>query len=152
MQSENNKNKTAAVIFGILSLACMAVIFWFSSRDATESTEQSNVFVKWLMGLFGGGDIWVFIVRKSAHCLEFAGLSLLVNFFFYFLKGKPHPLWGIGTASLYAVTDEVHQLFVEGRSCRATDWAIDTAGAALGALGFYIIYKIISAIKKRKQK
>ena len=37
-------------------------------------------------------------------------------------------------ASLYAITDEVHQRFVPGRSCQAADWAIDTAGAALGLL------------------
>ena len=37
-------------------------------------------------------------------------------------------------SSLYAVTDEYHQSFVEGRHGTAIDWAIDSAGAALAAL------------------
>src|SRR3712207_7608480 len=36
-------------------------------------------------------------------------------------------------ASLYAITDEVHQTFVEGRRGHAIDWAIDTAGAGTAA-------------------
>ena len=40
----------------------------------------------------------------------------------------------IACASLYGVTDEFHQLFVDGRTCDPVDWAVDTAGAALGAL------------------
>jgi len=34
----------------------------------------------------------------------------------------------------YAVTDEFHQTFVEGRHGNAVDWLIDSAGAALVSL------------------
>ena len=37
-------------------------------------------------------------------------------------------------ASAYAVSDEYHQSFVEGRAGTPIDWAIDTAGAAAIAL------------------
>jgi VanZ family protein len=37
-------------------------------------------------------------------------------------------------ASGYAVTDEYHQTFVEGRHGSPVDWAIDSAGAAAAAL------------------
>lgn len=37
-------------------------------------------------------------------------------------------------ASLYGVTDEIHQLFVPGRFCDPVDWAVDTMGAFVGAL------------------
>lgn len=37
-------------------------------------------------------------------------------------------------ASGYAITDEFHQSFVEGRHGTPVDWAIDSAGAALVAL------------------
>ena len=40
--------------------------------------------------------------------------------------------WPAGV--LYAVTDEIHQLFVPGRYGQWTDVAIDAAGVALGAL------------------
>ncbi len=35
---------------------------------------------------------------------------------------------------LYAITDEIHQTFVPGRSGRVTDVLIDAAGAAVGVL------------------
>lgn len=34
----------------------------------------------------------------------------------------------------YAITDEVHQTFVEGRHGNALDWLIDSAGAAIVGL------------------
>lgn len=38
----------------------------------------------------------------------------------------------IAIAVAYAVTDEVHQLFVPGRSADVADWIADTAGALMG--------------------
>ena len=130
----------------------MGVIFWFSSRTATESTQQSNTIVEWLISLFGESELWVFIVRKSAHALEFTGLALLLSFAFYFSRGKKSLLLSILVTSLYAVTDEVHQLFVEGRSCEFRDWAIDTAGAVIGAIAFSVILAIINAIIDKKEE
>ncbi len=130
----------------------MGVIFWFSSRTAEVSTGQSNVFVSWLINLFGESELWVFIVRKSAHCLEFTGLSLLVNFAFYYTRGKKSLIYSVILTSLYAVTDEIHQLFVEGRSCELRDWAIDTFGALIGALGFLVLITAINIIIQKKRK
>ena len=154
MQEDNYKNKRLSVLFWILSAICMGVIFWFSSKTAAESTGQSNVFVEWLENLFGKNEIWVFIVRKSAHCLEFTGLGLLVSAAVFFTKGKTNAIISLAIASAYAVTDEIHQIFVEGRSCELRDWVIDTVGALLGIIAFYVLFKIIQAIinKKRKQK
>ena len=40
--------------------------------------------------------------------------------------------WAAGT--LYAVTDEIHQLFVPGRACAPLDMLIDSAGVAAGVI------------------
>lgn len=40
----------------------------------------------------------------------------------------------VACASLYGVTDELHQYFVPGRACDPADWLVDTCGAALGAM------------------
>jgi VanZ family protein len=40
--------------------------------------------------------------------------------------------WLIGTA--YAVTDEIHQYVVPGRSCEVRDVVIDSCGVLVGAL------------------
>ena len=42
----------------------------------------------------------------------------------------------IVTASLYGVTDEVHQLFVPFRESSWQDWLADTIGAVIGALSW----------------
>lgn len=126
----------------------MGVIFWLSSRTATESSEQSGVIVEFLRKIFGDNVFTDFIVRKSAHCLEFTGLSFLFNLSLYVTKNKPSYVFAVILTSIYAATDEFHQLFVEGRSCQITDWAIDTGGAILGALGFLVILLIIKKCKK----
>lgn len=146
------KNKKAAAVFWVLSAVCMAVIFYFSSRTATVSTGQSNVFVQWLINLFGESALWVFIVRKSAHCLEFTGLAFLLSWAVLFTKGKANIVIPFIIASLYGVSDEVHQIFVEGRSCELRDWAIDSLGAVLGVIGFIVILKIVDEIIRSKRK
>ncbi len=52
--------------------------------------------------------------------------------------GALSPPWGF--VILYAVSDEVHQLFVPGRGGQLTDVIIDTAGAGAG-LGIYMPYE-----------
>lgn len=37
-------------------------------------------------------------------------------------------------ASLYGITDEIHQIFVPLRSCDPADWAVDTVAACIGAV------------------
>lgn len=128
----------------------MGVIFWLSSRTADESSRQSNAVLAWLISIFGNNGFTDFIVRKLAHCLEFTGLCVLFNLSLLQSKKKIMPVFSIALTSAYAVTDELHQLFVEGRSCQMLDWAIDTAGAVLGTLGFLVLYCIISKIYKSK--
>lgn len=147
MQTE----KTKITITWLLTFICMAVIFWLSSRTATESSQQSSLVLKWLIEIFGDNIFTDFIVRKLAHCLEFTGLSFLFNLSLYQTKKKLMILPSVLLTSAYAVTDEFHQLFVEGRSCQITDWAIDTAGAILGAIGFLAIYSIVKHINKSVQ-
>ena len=47
--------------------------------------------------------------------------------------------WGIGT--LYAVSDEIHQVFIDGRSCELRDIAIDAGGVLLGVLIIHLIWR-----------
>ncbi len=44
-------------------------------------------------------------------------------------------------ASLYALTDEVHQYFVPGREMDAKDWTIDLLGSSIGIV-VYRIFKV----------
>lgn len=157
MQQENkdlNNEKTfslpSKIICWALCALCMAVIFWFSSRTALESSAQSDIFLKFFQSIFGDGFITDFMVRKSAHFTEFAGLGFLFALAFYIQFGKTKTPFAVLCASLYAVTDEIHQIFVDGRACRVQDWAIDTAGALLGALFIFAAVIIAEHAKKRR--
>lgn len=130
----------------------MGVIFYFSSCTADESSEQSNSILEIIYKLFGENTVTVFIVRKCAHMLEFTGLAFLLGWAWRFTRGMPSPLLTLGCASLYAVVDEVHQHFVEGRSSEVRDVFIDAAGALIGLLGFFVILTVIKAIKTKKSK
>lgn len=145
MQTEKIKKTVSCSLTAI----CMAVIFWLSSRTAAESAEQSGSVLSWIINIFGDGIFTDFLVRKSAHCLEYTGLCFLMNFSLLYTRSKKSPALAVLFTSLYAVTDEIHQIFVDGRSCQISDWAIDTMGAVIGTIGFLIIILIIERIKKK---
>src|SRR4051794_18663160 len=100
-------------------LILMAVIFVFSA--------QANLHTA--LGLVDT------IGRKFVHFGEYALLSVL---WWRALRTRLDPrraaLVALIVTSLYAATDEYHQTFVEGRSGNPFDWAIDTAGAAVGLM------------------
>ncbi|MBQ1935757.1 MAG: VanZ family protein, partial [Clostridia bacterium] len=48
----------------------------------------------------------------------------------------------------YAVTDEIHQHFVEGRSCELRDVLIDAAGALLFLL---LWWAVLQFLRRKKQ-
>jgi VanZ like family len=75
-----------------------------------------------------GLGVWDLVLRKAAHLTEYAILgALLVRA----LRSAPLALLA---GSAYAVTDEVHQVFVSGRHGSPLDWLIDTIGVAAGVL------------------
>jgi VanZ family protein len=75
------------------------------------------------------------IGRKLIHFGEYALLCFL---WWRALASVTSPrraaLLAFVLASGYAITDEFHQTFVEGRHGNALDWLIDSAGAAVVAL------------------
>lgn len=74
-----------------------------------------------------------FPVRKGAHMTEYALLgtllyiALAVNGVHFRYRGAT----ALSGAFLFACTDELHQLFVPGRSGRFQDVLIDTAGCLI---------------------
>lgn len=130
----------------------MAIIFYFSSRPANQSAGQSSVVTLFLQRLFHNEAITEHMVRKFAHFTEFAGLGFLINTALYYSIGKQNLPLGIAIGSAYAGTDEIHQIFVDGRSCQFTDWALDTAGIVTGAIIFLILNLIIRKIIEHKKE
>lgn len=144
------KEKIKTIITWTVITLYMVLIFWLSSRTATESSQQSGVILEWLTEHFGDNFFTDFIVRKSAHFLEFAGLGFLFNISFYQTKKRKMPIISILASSLYALSDEIHQLFIEGRSCQISDWLLDSCGALFGTIAFLVLFAVINAVIKRK--
>ena len=95
-------------------LALMGVIFWLSAQPSLDS----------------GLGVWDTVLRKIAHMLEFGVLWWL---WWRALRHRsPVPATVIALA--YAISDEVHQSFVDGRFGSPVDVAIDAAGIGLAGL------------------
>lgn len=148
-------SKVKIVILAVITCLWMAVIFFFSSRDTDESTMDSNRVVTLIGRLFVRGfdekseqekqefvESISHIVRKCAHATEYAILAILsfvtISAAFSGKKSimtRPIRIFTAwGWATVYACTDEIHQLFVPGRSGQITDVMIDSLGAFAGIL------------------
>lgn len=144
------REKIKTVSIWLATAVCMMVIFWLSSRTSDESSGQSSIILTWLTAHFGDNFFTDFIVRKTAHFLEFAGLAFLFNCSLFQTRKIKSPICATMLTSLYALSDEIHQLFVEGRSCQATDWLLDTCGALFGTALFLTLLCLITYVNKRK--
>jgi VanZ family protein len=77
---------------------------------------------------------------KILHVVEYGILSLLCYRAFRWAAGpavaRQAVVLAIVTASVYGLTDEVHQAFVPLREASWQDWLADTIGAVLGAISW----------------
>ena len=149
------QSKAFKYISFVMIIAVMAVIFAFSNRPASESVAESNIFS--LKIIDGNVDDYEdmdavqkqavldyidWFVRKTAHVLEFAALSFWIYLHLFAVRSKTFERgrifsWRMGLLSaaaslVYAGTDEIHQLFVSGRTCTWMDIGIDSIGCVLG--------------------
>jgi VanZ family protein len=86
-------------------------------------------------GLGTGLGVWDTVLRKAGHMTEFAIFGALL----FRALGRELPAFVAGVA--YAVTDEIHQHFVEGRHASALDVALDSVGVALGIYAAHRLLK-----------
>lgn len=139
------RNRIILVFSWLAVAACMGVIFYLSAQDGVQSQSASGKVV--MLFDFAISDD---IIRKFAHCLEFAGLALLVFNALYQSFGYIRPLISFVITAAYAASDEIHQLFVEGRACQISDFFVDCFGAAMGISVLWAAVIIFSKIKRRR--
>ncbi len=138
--------QSGRVVLRWLVVALWAIfIFFMSSRDATQLSEgffeqAKQLLAAVLNALFGYHED---PVSPFCHFCEYAVLgALLANALRAHMRSlRTACLAGVAIASSYGLTDEIHQLFVPGRFCDPADWAVDTCGAALGALVLYLVVR-----------
>lgn len=144
----------------ILTAGWMVLIFCFSAQKADNSLETSGGFAMLLAKILHP-DIeslsesvkneilsdCQFIVRKAAHFSVYAMLGVLSLIACRNSKFKLYGLVCAVICLLYAVSDEIHQYFVEGRSCELRDVLIDFSGSLVGILAISLVLLIIKKIK-----
>lgn len=127
------KNKRK-IINWILLIAWMIFIFIMSNQPADISDSQSGGIIR-LLSIIGldmnniFGKFANFVVRKCAHFTEYMILALLIlNLLKSQFSIKKVIIITILGVFFYACSDEIHQLFVQGREGAFRDVLIDTCG------------------------
>ena len=147
------EDKNSKKIYKIIPVLIMIFIFVQSAFPADLSSRESGLIVS-LVRHFWDADpeTITFTVRKCAHFIEYLALgwSLLLPVTNRF--GRPGGLYAWIFGSLYAVTDEIHQIFVEGRSCEFSDMLLDSAGVLTGLLIALALAKIRAASHSLKEE
>ena len=150
LMQPRNKRRVLLFISWALVVLCMAIIFFLSQEPATESQSRSDGVIAALLQYFGV-EVSSHAVRKTAHALEYCGLSLLLYGAYFVSFRAPQPMLSFLTAALYAVSDEAHQYFVPGRACQLRDVFVDSLGAAAGVLFCTAIFLILHRISKKRE-
>lgn len=153
------------VLLGALILLNMWLIFRFSAQTAIESGATSDKFGETLSGTLGEDfeektpaekaefrTKFMPKLRKFAHAAEFGSLATLIYLFLLTWKGHVFAKYFIsmGAAVLYAVTDEVHQYFTDGRNMAIEDIGIDSIGIVVCAslvLGTLLLLRYLRRIR-----
>lgn len=142
------------VIKIILVLLWMVMIFLLSNEEAVKSSKKSDGLIIKSVELFTGKSLsdqekekvlkyLVFPVRKCAHLSLYLILGILVISLLreYMVINTKLVLLSLLICFLYACSDEIHQLFVPGRSGEVRDVLIDTLGAGLGVSFYYLVFR-----------
>lgn len=146
------RRKNYIVISWILVVACMIVIFYLSAQTAKDSADLSGSFIRAIFELIGI-ELQQEGIRTVAHCLEFMGLSFLMfNAIYATWELKLTPVFAFAGTVMYAITDEIHQIFVPGRAFQLSDILVDSTGALIGVIATFVIFKIIIYIIKRRNE
>ena len=164
-------------VTSVLVLVWMAVIFSFSAKPADESADMSHsvgrIVGRFFLPSFEEWDIEAqqafaeqidYPVRKTAHATEYAVLGMLLmgaagTFLdkrkgdrirgFRMTGGRCRFRLSVVIGTIYAASDEFHQLFVPGRSGQISDVMVDSAGVLAGIFLFLAFNRIIFHIKKK---
>lgn len=154
-------------LFAGLLVCTYLMIFMFSSEDSVKSTGTSKGAMHQIIDIFNGDnevsqdDVNKFEppLRKIAHFSVYTlsgiwSMCLVSTFFLSENSNKKKSkvkfrdldlkriLISVLIGFLYACSDEIHQLFVNGRSGEFTDVIIDTMGVLNGSLIALLVIKV----------
>ena len=159
--------KFRARFFLVASIVTAALIFWFSAQKGNESQALSDPLTLQVAQLLRPDlmqmseherinflNLLSTVIRKNAHFCEFALLGFNLICWLRLRDGAMPPnacrtqAWVMAT--LYAVTDELHQLFINERSAQVLDVLIDSAGSLAGTLVMTLCLAILPGLQQKR--
>ena len=157
--------KLRRIIFFILVIINCITIFYYSNQVADTSSGSSGRVVNFLDEKFHitkgmdkneaetfKSEVLQPIVRKTAHFTLYTLLGLFIMNFVLTYNGTTYQkgLLSFILGVIYAISDEIHQIFIEGRSCEFRDVCIDSLGILTGILLTVFVMLLIRKIKRQK--
>ena len=139
-------------IFSILALlSVMGLIFFLSAQNGEESSQTSGFIGDLLASIFKG-DVAQDVLRTFAHFTEYAVLGFLMYNVLYSFNVGFAPLIGVVRSFIYALSDEIHQIFVPERAFQISDLTVDLGGIILGTTVIFLLFTIATKISLKKKK
>lgn len=135
------------------------IIFYFSSRTGAESNSQSDPLVFAIsskLNILSPEIVHIItlLVRKTGHFIEFLilGATCFIGVYYSFKESlKYKEIISFFISYLCAVFDEIHQLFVPGRSGQLIDTLIDGLGIISGIILISLFFKFIKFLRTKKR-
>lgn len=162
--SLNIKSKHNIIVKAVpllMTVLCAVAIFMLSTQNGNESVDLSRSFLKHLIAFIRNIPVdevtrseiakYGFIIRKIAHFMEFFALGIFSCWTSWAFFRKKYIIISFVFCVIYASSDEIHQLFSDGRGPAIRDVCIDSAGAATGILLAALIIRYICKIYAKKK-
>lgn len=152
LSGSTGKGRAVTILSWTAVILWMLFIFYLSAQPAEQSNQLSSGITQAIIKLLGrlapgiepDLNSFNYFVRKNAHFVAYLVLGLLSSNAMG--RNRPHSLRNgfiaLLLCVLYAISDEVHQLFVPGRGGRVTDVLIDSAGAMVGIGLYFFVMKL----------
>lgn len=148
----NVNKKNIKYVKCIIAIICCIIIFSFSAVPATASTKQSKGLTYNVIKLLNGNKLTEKelvkltkrvnpVIRKIAHFSIYMILAIFTYMFIEELNIKSKSekerlrkniIYTCIFCIIYAIFDEIHQIYVPGRTGKVIDVIIDTLGACTG--------------------
>lgn len=138
----------------ILLILWMILIFCFSAQDGNASGEMSDGFIFQVISIIEKignvsldnveiTDSFVSLIRKIAHFSVYFVLGILLMNLLkeYRISLGKQVIYSLLISLIYACSDEIHQLFVPGRSGNLFDVMIDMLGCLCSIVLIYLFKK-----------
>ena len=155
---ENWRKPVLSIFLWIAAAVWGGVLFYFSGQNGVESGELSLRVTRFVLRVLPSLPYTVDelqpILRDMAHFGIFAVDGLLLGAAMMTSRKR----WAAGgllaeiSCAVVAVCNEIHQSFVDGRSCEVQDMLVDAGGAATGILLAVLLLALAFGCARRRRE